>query len=977
MPQQAATGFEPALGCLIDPALAGLAAQLGTLPGLGTGEAGAIHTAARTLVTRAAVRKVTRILMLELNGARIRGQLQASDPAGRWAEWLAEATKAGFWESLAGPYPVLLGHLRTVIANGCTAALSMAIRFAADRAEFARLPGADAGELAEVTFGVGDSHNRGQTVTLLRTTAGRVVYKPRSVDVDSCLARLLDVVLPPEADGHSIRVPEVLARAGYGWAEHIEHRYCADGAELRGFYQGIGHWLAVMRLVGGSDLHAENLIACGPVPVVVDCETLFTPHAPATPSGYGQAHDHAAQLIADSALRTGLLPGRGDALAWRGVDSSALGALPGQQPRIDVPVIIGAGTDEARMGYERRPAQLAGNHPSQEPVLAQYWHHVVGGFTEMTARLHELDRADRLTGPLRAFADCTVRVVVRNTETYMELSRMLWHPASMHDPQAAARQAADLLAAHAANAGAAPADPAVIDAEIAEMLDGDVPVFTTTPRCGRLTGPRSTGYGQSQDLISDALNRWRANDQRLDLQVISGTLISAYLNEGVLPSFRPLVTQQVSQDDLDGRRRRVAAGIMRTIRDAAIRAADGTVTWIAPVIGPTGWVTQPLSNDLYNGLAGIAVTTAGYEFEVAGGRADPVEGLGGLLDDVLATLLLIEQQDQRDLAGELAVRPDVPGGYVGIGSLIWAWLLLGRLGVSGLDVADALGRALAPAGRIAAAIEEDDSFDLFRGMPGAVVPLLRLTEWTGDPQWAALARGIGTRLAGLARPGAAGARWGNSIYPEGIGGTAHGVTGTGWALARLAAHPASRQADGQAGRFAGTAAAAFAFEESLYDPATGSWTDLREPGHITAAWCHGAGGIGIIAADLARMGTAGPDGTGPAHWLEVLQRAARCSWAHGLGSNHTLCHGDLGVWEVMNLALEAGAAPDGLDRTGLDARIISAVGEHGPVSGLARDTLNPGLLPGIGGMAYQLLRMNPASPLPSVLLPDPGPARPL
>jgi lantibiotic modifying enzyme len=105
----------------------------------------------------------------------------------------------------------------------------------------------------------------------------------------------------------------------------------------------------------------------------------------------------------------------------------------------------------------------------------------------------------------------------------------------------------------------------------------------------------------------------------------------------------------------------------------------------------------------------------------------------------------------------------------------------------------------------------------------------------------------------------------------------------------------------------------------------------------------------------------------------VLRRAARCSWEHGQGANHTLCHGDLGVWEVVDLALAAGAGPDGLDRVNLDARVICSLGEHGPVVGLARDTLNPGLLAGIGGMAYQLLRANPCCPLPSVLLPDPGP----
>jgi type 2 lantibiotic biosynthesis protein LanM len=981
MPEQVSSGFEPTLGCLIEPNLADLAAQLATIPDLAADEAKAIRAGAETLITRSVLRKVTRILLLELNAARVDGRLHAPDPAGRWQEWLTEAVRPDFWAELESPYPTALSHLRTLIGNACQAALTMATRFAADRVALARLPGAGSGQLTEVTFGVGDSHNRGQTVALVRTAGGRVVYKPRSVEVDATLARLLGVALPRTGHDDRIRVPEVIVRPWYGWAEHVEHRYCAGDGELRAFYRGIGHWLGIMRLVGGSDLHAENLIACGPVPVVVDCETLFTPYAPVTPSGYGRAHDHAAQMIVDSALRTGLLPGRGDALAWRGVDSSALGSLPGQQPYIDIPVIIEAGTDEARMGYERRQAQPSGNHPSREPALATYWHEVVSGFTEMTARLHELDQVGALDEPLRAFAGCPVRVVVRNTETYMELSRMLWHPASMHDERAAVAQAADLLARHAQNAAAAPGDRAVIEAEIADMLDGDVPVFMTTPRAGRLTGPRGTGYGPALDLIEDAVTRWRGHDQRQELQVISGTLISAYLNEGVLPSFKPLSPRQVSRDNLDLRRRRSAADIMRTVRDAAIRGDDGTVTWIAPVISPTGWSTQPLSNDLYNGLAGIAVALAAYEFEAAAGRADPVDGLDSLLGDALRTLAMIEDQDQQDLTGDIAVRPDVPGGYVGIGSLITAWLLLGRLRVPGLGPAEALRRALRPAGRIAAAIEEDDSFDLFRGMSGSIVPLLRLAEWTGDAQWAEVACGIGSRLAGLVRTGPQAGRWSSFLYEEGIGGTAHGSTGIGWALARLACHPAAAQIGGAgaAGEPGRTARLAFAFEESLYDPATASWTDLREPGHITAAWCHGAVGIGIVAADLARMGAAPPDGTACAagHWHGALRRAAACSWAHGLGSNHTLCHGDLGVWEVMDLAIEAAVAPAGLDQTGLDARIISDLGEHGPVSGLARDTLNPGLLPGIGGMAYQLLRMNPASPLPSVLLPDPGPADPL
>src|SRR5579875_853599 len=933
---QVSAGFEPTLDCLTAPALAALAAQLGSVPGLTVSEAGVITAATEAMVTQAALRKVTRVLLVELNAARVSGQLRAADRAARWEEWLAGAVRPSSWTPLGEHYPALPHRLATVIGNACAAALTLGVRFAADRNALAELPGAGADELTEVTFGAGDSHRRGQTVALLRTAAGRVVYKPRPVEVDACLGRLLDVATATGLCGeHRIRVPAVLVRDGYGWAEHIGHRYCESDAELTAFYRGIGHWLAVMRLTGGSDLHAENLIACGPVPIVVDCETLFTPHAPGVPSGYGQAHDQAAQLIADSALRTGLLPGRGDALAWRGVDNSALGALPGQQPYIDVPVVIDARTDEARMGYEGRQALPAGNHPSPNPALHQHWHQVVDGFTEMTGRLHDLDQSGALAGPLRAFAGCHVRVVLRNTETYMELMRMLWHPASLRDEVAAREQAADLLTRHAANAAAAPGDPVVIAAEIDDILDGDIPVFTTTPETGRLTGPRGTAHGERQDLIDDALRRWRTRDAELDLQVISGTLISAYLNEGVLPGFRPVGPQQVSADRLDERRRRIAARILRTVRDAAIRGDDGTVTWIAPVIGTTGWVVQPLSNDLYNGIAGIAVAVAGYQHEVAAGRAEPVDGLATLLDDALRTLRAIEDQDQRDLSAPLAVRPDLPGGYVGAGSLIWAWLLLGRLGVPGLGPAEAAAMALRPAGRLAAGVAEDDAFDLFRGMAGAIVPLLRLSEWTGDLAWTVLADDIGGRLTDLAHREDGGARWGNAIYPDGIGGTAHGSTGIGWALARLAAHPAA----GRPVDAARTAAAAFAFEESLYDEAAGGWADLREPGQIAAAWCHGSGGVGVVAADLAtlpREASGAPAG----HWRDVLRRAAHCSWANGLGTNHTLCHGDLGVWEILKLALLAGVGPAGLDRTGLDARAISGPREHGAVSGQAPDTLN-------------------------------------
>ena len=205
------------------------------------------------------------------------------------------------------------------------------------------------------------------------------------------------------------------------------------------------------------------------------------------------------------------------------------------------------------------------------------------------------------------------------------------------------------------------------------------------------------------------------------------------------------------------------------------------------------------------------------------------------------------------------------------------------------------------------------------------------------------------------------ARWRSARSPDGIGGFAHGATGIGWALARLAsADPAGGAA------FQLTADEAFAFEETLYQPAAGGWRDARDDKNLLAtAWCHGATGIGLASADLLRRRF-----PGRTDHADVVRRAAAAVWNRGMGWNHTICHGDLGGWELLDVALELGLAPDDVSRQQVDAYIVSSIERHGPVNGVAREAFAPGLLPGQGGIAYQLLRMHPECDLGSVLILD-------
>ncbi|GAA1983975.1 type 2 lanthipeptide synthetase LanM family protein [Catenulispora subtropica] len=946
--------FAGALGRLVSPFTAGLAAQLAAIRGLTDGERAAITAAAEHAITETVHRKVARVLLLELNAARLAGRLTAEDPAGRWTEFLAVADDPAFWRGLGRRYPTLERRLATIMSRRAGAALTLARRFAADRGALTALTAGDPGELRDVEFGAGDSHLGGQSVAILAFAEAKVVYKPRPVEADLALSRLLATVLAGVPEAERIRVPAVVAGDGYGWGEFVPHVYCASDAELAAFYRGVGHWLAVMRLLGGSDLHTENVIAHGPVPVVVDCETLFSTIPDPPPSGLGAAVDAAAKVVDETVLRVGMLPNRGAALGWRGVDSSAVGALPDEQPAGPMPVILDAGSDRARLGFTEATLETAASLPSPKPVLADHWERVESGFAEATDLLLALDAAGRLEPAVAAFGDCRIRMVLRATDVYDEVARMLWHPVSLHDEPAAVRRATELFTRNAELAAAAPEDPAVIAAEITDLLEGDIPYFGTTPRHGRLTGPGGTHCRPEQDLIADALTGWRGADLEFDRGIIRATLVSAYLNTDWSPSAGLRRPVSVSARDVPRRRRAQAAELVRRVRDSATRGADGTATWISPVLSLTGWVVQPLSPDLYSGLPGVALLLAAYRREADHGRADPVDGLSGLLDACLRTMRLAGDRSAKLRADGVPVRPREPGGWVGLGSELWTWLTLRRLGAVGDE---ALDRARALAAQVPEALGDTVDYELVAGPAGAVVPLLQLAAVTGERCWTDIAARVGEVLCDAALVRDRGVTWPTARWPEGLGGCAHGATGIGWALARLALATGDRRA-------AETAHAAFAFEESCYDPVAGGWRDLREiePGLTANAWCHGSVGIALTNLDLARRGFPVAE--------DVVPRAAAAAFKLGMGWNHTLCHGELGVWELMDAASRTGCAPPGVERESFEAYIVASLEENGAISGMARDVFSPTMMSGLGGVAYQLLRMAEGTDLPSVLVLD-------
>ncbi len=157
-------------------------------------------------------------------------------------------------------------------------------------------------------------------------------------------------------------------------------------------------------------------------------------------------------------------------------------------------------------------------------------------------------------------------------------------------------------------------------------------------REGRLQGPRGTSWLPPCDLAEAAIANWREADFALERNVIEASLVSAYINDGWKSQRTSIFRKQTSGGDLDARRRRQSAQIVQRLVAKAIHGDDGSVAWIAPVLGITGWAVQPLQQDLYNGISGVALLLAAYIRETLSGRADQVSGADELFRAALHRL---------------------------------------------------------------------------------------------------------------------------------------------------------------------------------------------------------------------------------------------------------------------------------------------------------------------------------------------------
>jgi type 2 lantibiotic biosynthesis protein LanM len=906
------------------------------------------------LVTQAA-----RTLTLELNVARLQGQLEGETPAERFRSFTRLLRRPERALALLQEYPVLARQLTTCINDWVAASLQFLGHLLADWVAIWNTfnPTGRPGALVRVE-GMGDRHRGGRGVRIAEFSPNfRVVYKPRSLAVDVHFQQLLTWLNERGADP-PFRPLQVIDRGTHGWVEFVSPQGCTRRKEVERFYRRLGGLLAVLDALEATDFHHENLIAAGEQPVPLDLEALFHPRLAGTPL---EERDRlAGSVLNDSVLRVGLLPNRFlVGIDSEGIDVSGIGAPGSDQPTLGaVPCLEGAGTDEMRFAHCRAMVSGRPNRPSMNGAAVDVREHadaIAAGFTG-TYRLLAGHRDELLSpsGPLSRFDGDEVRVVARPTEFYAQLLRDGFHPDVLRDALDRDRLFDRLWT----GTEHLPHLKRLIPAERADLWQNDIPLFTTRPGSRDLWTSKNERLADFLPEPGLALARrrlGRLNEQDLaqQLHIVRASLATLGPVQDRPRRPRPVAASPVGAD-----RERILAAARAVGDRLAALALRGqqAVCWIGLTLRhPRCWSLAPLGLDLYSGLPGVALFLA-YLGAVTG------EDRPTALAQAALSTLRRQMEQQRSALTSI-------GGFGGWGGLIYTLAHLGTL----WPEPDLLREAEAVVPALPALIQQDEQLDVISGSAGCIGGLLALHRCAASSRTLAAATCCGDRLLARARQVEGGIGW---VIP-GAGGSplagfSHGAAGMAWALLELAAATGAE-------RFRTAALAALAYERSVFCPATGNWPDLREPepsapswegrgpGFMTA-WCHGAPGIG-----LARLQTLPylDDATTRAEIRVALQTTL----AEGFGANHCLCHGDLGNLELPLQASEMlpspALSPEVSRRAGT---ILDDIDRHGWLCGSPADIESPGLMTGLAGIGYGLLRLAAPDQVPSVLVlaPPPG-----
>ncbi|MCS3871395.1 type 2 lantibiotic biosynthesis protein LanM [Chryseobacterium ginsenosidimutans] len=159
--------------------------------------------------------------------------------------------------------------------------------------------------LQDINIGEGDQHNGKSTAIVSLTENQKIVFKPTNAAISESYFSLLDWVSQYLDMGDCTY--KIYNKTDYHWQEFVTEKHCDSSEELQTYYKRAGYLLCILYAINGTDYHAENLIAHGDTPVLIDHETVILPKIS---TRYKEYYKQFNEVQKDTVLNTFLLPNK-------------------------------------------------------------------------------------------------------------------------------------------------------------------------------------------------------------------------------------------------------------------------------------------------------------------------------------------------------------------------------------------------------------------------------------------------------------------------------------------------------------------------------------------------------------------------------------------------------------------------------------------------------------------------------------------
>ncbi len=827
------------------------------------------------------MRKISvRALILEMELCSDFGELQGENEEEQYCYFTEHILcDPSFQKEIYKAYPIMYRDLFSSLTLSVQSICEMLERFEEDNSEinsrfFKENP---CHKILKIDGGDSDAHRGGRRVLILEMDNGeKLIYKPRNLALDEAYVLFLQWIC--ENVGMEYWWNRVWDRGEYGWCGWVAALPCESYEAMKRYYERNGLLLCISYLLGSTDMHYENLVACGEYPVLIDLEMAVGGQG----RGQSDKDDEVSRVFKESVLQTGLLP----MYAWNengeGVNVGAINGGGGDLVPLSLPVIVNAGTTRMRVEYQQPRLKEVKNLATLNGTFIQpveFFGEIVAGFGKayrflsgnLDGRAFSAGNREAVLEKLKLFENVRVRYLTRQTQEYSMLLTTMYHPDFLADDRE--REGLFKRIIFKRDECAKAETKWIHMQEAKELNRGDIPYFWYQPAGEKLysgTGEVYGGYFAVPVMqgIKERLLRMGEADRKRQEKLIWTALFIGEKSRlgkedgcGKIEQGADKTEDEKKGDNLQSKWGKMGVRIAEQVGEILLEEAIWSenrknVGWISIIMAgyrERGYFIRPMDMYLYDGLAGIAVFMQRLAKET--GKSCYRE----------ITELLIQKlfEHTRDYSKDLRAQERPTGAFSGEASIAFAYILL----YSVEQNPDFLYYMRLQCETLSGAFGRDSHYDVIGGNAGAILVLLAAYELTKEEQYRIWARRAGDCLQKAAAVYEWGNGWVNPLTKTALTGFSHGTAGIMLAFAKLGCIVGEK-------KYLDAAYKAFEFEEHFFDRKVWDWEDLRFKGEGSAqdsvaggaakcgdtkshkieshsmAWCHGWGGI-VMARTLA------------------------------------------------------------------------------------------------------------------------------